>query len=99
MARIEGLNAMYAEQLVEALEKQALSYARRILTEMDRQERVKLQHPDTYRDTRLWRASMAGVRTLDEGLHATCAAMHYITGLRSYDLEDAAMRVARYLYR
>lgn len=25
--------------------------------------------------------------------------MHYVTGFRSCDLEDAAMRVARYLYR
>lgn len=99
MTGIEELEAKYAEQLVADIEQQALSYARCILIEEDRQERVKSQHPDTYMNTRLWRASKAGVRKLSEGLHATCAAMHYVTGLRSCDLENAAMRVVRYLYR
>lgn len=93
------LNAKYAEELVSELEEQALGYARRILIEQDRQKRAELEHPDTYMNTRIWRASKAGVRRLAEGLHATAGAMHYVTGLRSCDLEDAAMRVVRYLYR
>lgn len=98
MAGIKELNAMYAEQLVADIEKQALSYAWRILIEKDYQEHIKSRHPDTYMNTRLWRVSKANVRRLYEGFHATCVVMHCVTGLGTRDLEDAAMRVVRYLY-
>lgn len=85
------------DELRERLEVQLLEYAQRIRREVKRQCEIAEARPTDYERTRKYRASVAGARTLYEGMYATARALHYATGVGTYALMDAAQRLAREL--